>query len=208
MEKTSKSQGLCAGSLSNQKYLFMEDVLQKFESQTDLTIQLLEEELKGIRTGRANTGMVENMTIQTYGGSTTLKLRELATITTEGPVTLVITAFDPATVKDIEKAILTSPMGINPQTEGTKIFLRIPPMSEEQRKKYVKLVSQLIEDSKNTIRHERDEARKVIKRMFDEKSISEDDKYRTEKEIDSLTTIHGTKLQELKEKKEKEIMEV
>jgi len=81
-------------------------------------------------------------------------------------------------------------------------------MSEEQRKKYVKLVSQLIEDSKNTIRHERDEARKVIKRGFDEKSISEDDKYRTEKEIDSLTTLLNMKLQELKEKKEKEIMEV
>jgi len=186
----------------------MEDVLQKFKSQTDLTVQLLEEELKGIRTGRANTGMVENMSIQTYGGSTTLKLRELSTITTEGPITIAITAFDPSTVKDIEKAILTSPLGINPQTEGTKIYLRIPLMSEEQRKKYVKLVSQLIEDSKNTIRHERDEARKVIKRMFDEKSISEDDKYRTEKDIDSQTTLLSTKLQQLKEKKEKEIMEV
>ncbi len=186
----------------------MDDILQKFKSQIELTVELLAEELKGIRTGRANTAMVENMSIQTYGGSTTLKLRELATITTEGPITIAITAFDPSTVKDIEKAILTSPIGINPQTEGHKIFLRIPPMSEEQRKKYVKLVSQLIEDSKNTIRHERDETRKVIKRGFDEKSISEDDRYRTEKEIDTLTSSTSTKLHELKEKKEKEIMEV
>lgn len=186
----------------------MDDILQKFKSQVDLTVEMLTEELKGIRTGRANPGMVENMVIQTYGGTTTLKLRELATITTEGPIAIAINAFDPATVKDIEKAILTSPIGINPQTEGNKIILRIPPMSEEQRKKYVKLVSQLIEDSKNTIRHERDEARKVIKRMFDEKSVSEDDKYRTEKEIDTLTTSSSDKLHELRDKKEKEIMEV
>src|SRR3989344_2154135 len=186
----------------------MDDILDKFKTQTDTSVQILEEELKGIRTGRANSGMVENMIVQTYGGSTSLKLRELATITTEGPVTLAISPFDPATVKDIEKAILTSPIGINPQTEGVKIYLRIPPMSEEQRKKYVKLVSQLIEDTKNTIRHERDEARKVIKRLFDEKSVSEDEKFRTEKEIDSLTTTSSPRLHELKEKKEKEIMEV
>ena len=104
----------------------MDDILDKFKTQTDTSVQILEEELKGIRTGRANSGMVENMIVQTYGGSTSLKLRELATITTEGPVTLAISPFDPATVKDIEKAILTSPIGINPQTEGVKIYLRIP----------------------------------------------------------------------------------
>src|SRR3990167_4706975 len=113
----------------------MDDILDKFKTQTDTSVQILEEELKGIRTGRANSGMVENMIVHTYGGSTSLKLRELATITTEGPVTLAISPFDPATVKDIEKAILTSPIGINPQTEGVKIYLRIPPMSEEQRKR-------------------------------------------------------------------------
>jgi ribosome recycling factor len=186
----------------------MEDITSTFKSEAKNRILSLQDDLKGIRTGRANPGMVEGIMISTYGGSTNLKLRDLASIMTEGATALVIVPFDPSTVKDIEKAILASPLGINPQTEGTKMYLRIPPLSEEQRMKYIKLVGTQIEETKNLIRRDRDNARKKIKSAFDAKSIPEDQKFREEKDIDTATTELMNELTSLREKKEKEIMEV
>ena len=107
--------------------------LQDFKQQLSLTATALTEDLKTIRTGRANPIIVEQLVVDAYGGSTKLKLMELATITTEGPAALVIVPFDPSTVPDIEKAILKSPLGLSPQVQGTRIIIRIPPLSEEQR---------------------------------------------------------------------------
>lgn len=186
----------------------MNEIVSQFKTNVQTITQGLKEELKGIRTGRANPGMIENIQVETYNGTMKLKLLEIASITNEGNSALMILAFDPSTVSDIEKAILTSPLGINPQTEGTKIILRIPPLSQEQRLKYTKLAAQLVEDTKNKIRFARDEARKKIKRLQDDKEISEDDRYRSEKEIDQITTASNEELLTIKEHKEKEIMEV
>lgn len=185
----------------------MHDIILSFKSNADKHITTVCEELKGIRTGRAHTGMLENMQIEAYGG-TKMKLIELSTITTESTDALVIMPFDPSTVTDIEKGILSSPLGINPQTEGNRIIVRVPPLSEEQRTKYVKLVSQLIEETKNKVRYERDAIRKKIKQMEDAKEITEDDRYRLEKDIDELTVKLNTELQSIKDCKEQEIMEV
>lgn len=183
------------------------DEQTSFKTTSHNHIENLKGELKGIRTGRANPGMVESMQVAAYGG-TPMKLRDIATIMNEGATTLVVVPFDPSTTQDIEKAILASPIGINPQTEGHKIYLKIPPLSEEQRGKYLKMVSQMIEDTKNNIRRERDNLRKKIKAQLDAKTITEDDRFRTEKEIDTMTTSFMDDLQEVKDKKEKEIMEV
>lgn len=203
--KTSRFPALLVGNLVND---FMNDILAQFKSSIQRLTANLKEELKGIRTGRANPGMVESIMVETYGGSAKMKLNELSTITNDGNNALAIMVFDPATVADIEKAIMTSPLGINPQTEGTKIILRIPPLSEEQRTKYTKFVSQIIEETKNKIRNERDESRKKIKRMEDAKEVTEDERYRSEKEIDHITSTSNEELQKIKENKEKEIMEV
>lgn len=184
----------------------MDSFLQEFKTTARESIETAQEELKGIRTGRANPGMVENLHIEAYGAK--MKLREIATIATEGATTLVVVPFDPSTVTDIEKGIMASPLGFNPQTEGNKMYIRIPPLSEEQRVKYTKLAGQIVEDIKNMVRREREEIRKKVKRMFDDKEITEDDKFRIEKEIDTITTNTTNELQTLREKKEKEIMEV
>ena len=186
----------------------MNEVILGFKASIKHVTDNLKEELKGIRTGRANPGMIENMVIETYGGTMKMKLMEIAGITNDGNAALMITAYDPSTVQDIEKAILTSPLGITPKTEGNTLLIRIPPLSEEQRIKYTKFASQLIEDAKNKIRFEREDARKKIKRMEDEKAITEDDKYRAEKEIDQIITSSNDDLQLIKNNKEKEIMEV
>jgi len=186
----------------------MEDFVSLFQSQITAQTNRLREELKGIRTGRAHTGMIEGITIETYGGSMKMRLQELASITTDGTDGLVVMAFDPSTVSDIEKGILASPLGITPKTEGSRIVIRIPPLSEEQRLKFVKLVSQMIEETKNAIRRDREAVRRDIKRTFDEKKMTEDDKYRLEKDIDTHITTSNTELAFIKEKKEQEIMAV
>lgn len=186
----------------------MNDLLSHFKKNVQGNVHMLKEELKTIRTGRANPGMVENLPVEAYGGSMKMKLMELASILTEGTSALLVVPFDPSTTQDIEKAIQASPLGINPQTEGHKMILRIPPLSEEQRIKYVKFVSQLIEDTKNKIRSERDDVRKKLKKLEEEKAITEDELYRCEKEIDQVTTASGEELQSIKSNKEKEIMEV
>lgn len=182
--------------------------LTDFKTQLALTATALTEDLKTIRTGRANPIIIEQLVVEAYGGSTKLKLMELATITNEGPAALVIVPFDPSTVPDIEKAILKSPLGLSPQVQGTRLIIRIPPLSEEQREKYVKLVNQKIEEKRNIVRNHRDDVRKKIKTQFDEKTMTEDEKYRTEKEIDTITQKANSQLLEIKEAKEREIREI
>lgn len=184
----------------------MDPFISDFKTTTQEAILTAQEELKGIRTGRANAGMIENLPIEAYGSK--MKLKEIATITTEGSAALVVVPFDPSTVSDIEKGILSSPLGFSPKTEGNKMYIRIPPLSEEQRIKYTKLAGQIVEDIKNMVRREREEVRKKVKRMFDAKEMTEDEKFRLEKEVDTITTNITNELQSLREKKEKEIMEV
>ncbi len=186
----------------------MDSLLEDFQRNISRTIQSLRDDLKLIRTGRASPALVENLQVETYGGQSKLKLLELAIITTEGPTSLLIAPFDPSVVPDIEKAILKSSLGLSPSAQGTKIMIKIPPLSQEQREKIIKLINQKVEEKKNIIRNHRDEVRKKIRIQFDQKSIAEDDKFRSEKEVDIITHKNIEQLQQIKEAKEKEIMEV
>lgn len=184
------------------------DSIQEFKSKSQKAIDFLKEDLKTIRTGRATPALVENLVIETYGGSTKLRMVELATIVTEGPSALIISPFDPSTIQDIEKAILKSPLGMSPLTQGSKIILKIPPLSEEQREKYIKLAGSKVEEKKVQIRAARDDARRVLKDQFEKKEITEDEKFRVEKEIDSLSSKSMEEIETIRDKKEQEIREV
>jgi len=184
------------------------DIVSTFESQATKTITSLKEDLKSIRTGRASPSLVENLVVETYGNQTKLRLLELATIITEGASSLSISPFDPSVIQDIEKAILKSPLGLTPSSQGTKIIIRIPSLNTEQREKYIKVVREKVEEKKITIRNHRDDSRRVIKNFFEKKEMSEDEKYRLEKEIDVQSTKFMEEINVIKESKEKEIMEV
>lgn len=184
------------------------DYTTNFKNQSQKIIDYLKEELKTIRTGRANPSLVENLIVETYGGSTKLKLMELSTITTNGPTELLISPFDPSTITDIEKAILKSTLNLTPNTQGQKIIIKIPPLSTEQREKYIKLVREKIEEKKNQIRNLRDQIRKSLKTDFEKKIITEDLKFKLEKEIDNLTSQLMIQIDEIRSKKEIEIREV
>lgn len=185
-----------------------DDLISLFKKKSQKIIDFLKEDLKSIRTGRASPSLIENLEVETYGGSTKLKLLELSTITTEGPNILIVSPFDPSTIKDIEKAILKSPLGLSPSTQGGRIILKIPPLSTEQRDKFKKIASEKIEEKKNQIRNLRDDIRKNIKEKFEKKELTEDEKFRLEKEVDNLNSLITKEIDLIKQKKEQEIMEI
>ncbi len=186
----------------------MDQIVSHFQQAAQKSIDYLKDDLKSIRTGKSNPSLLENLIVETYGGQTKLKLSELATILTEGPTALVVTPYDPSTLQDIEKAILKSPLGTSPSVQSNKIVARIPPLSQEQREKFVKIVNQKIEERKNMIRNMRDESRRKVKTLFESKELSEDEKFRLEKEIDIATQKLMEEIQQLKNRKEKEIIEL
>ena len=195
-------------SAESAKMEFMNDIVSEFKTNIQKHIDLLKEELKSIRTGRAQGSMVEGIVVETYGGSMKMKILELGSITTEGSSTIIITAFDSSTVQDIEKAIMNSPLGLTPKTDGNVLTIRIPAMNEEQRIKYTKVVSQQIEETKQSIRYAREDIRKKVNVLMDEKDITKDEHFRLEKEIDNLTRASSDTLQEIKDRKEEEIMAI
>ncbi|MBI1863022.1 ribosome recycling factor [Candidatus Microgenomates bacterium] len=186
----------------------MHPITQEFKQHAQKSVEMLKEDLKTIRTGRATPALVENLPVTTYGGTTTLKLREIATITTEGATLIVIVPFDPATNQDIEKGIMNSAVGLSPASQGTRILVKVPPLDEEQRQKYAKLAGQMVEEKRISVRGNRDDARRKIKQQVDAKTLTEDDKFRLEKEIDDITQKINEEMQSVKEAKEKDIMSV
>lgn len=184
------------------------DPLANFSQEASQAINNLKENIKSLRTGRASPSLAENLIVEAYGGQTKLKLMELSTITTEGPQALSIIPFDPSVLADIEKAVLKSPLGISPIVQGNRLLLRFPPLSQEQREKILKLVNQVVEEKKQTIRGFRDEARKTIKTGFEKKEITEDKKFRLEKEIDNLTQKYMEEIETIKKNKSREVMEI
>jgi ribosome recycling factor len=182
--------------------------INDFKSKLAGLLEYVRNDLQMLRTGKTSPALIENVIVETYGGTTKLSLRELATTTTDGPMSLLIAPFDPSTIQDIEKAILTSPLHLQPQVEGKNIRIRIPPINEDQRKQILKIVSQKIEEGKEKLRAGRDEIRKKVKTAQETKDISEDVRFRIEKDIDKITQDFTLQLETVKDKKEKEVMEV
>lgn len=180
----------------------------EFKKNLDTTVENCIEEMHSIRSGKASPAMVENIMVEAYGGSTKLKIKELATIATEGPTTILISPFDPTTTAEIERAILKSPLNLSPRVDNQLIHITIPPLSEEQRKVIMKVLSEKIEAKRSNVRGHRDEIRKKIKQAFEGKEITQDEKFRYEKEIDKITKETDEQIDQIKQKKEKEIMEV
>ena len=186
----------------------MNSDIAEFKVAVDKLIAHLKEELKSIRTGRASASLVENLVVEAYGGQSKLRLLELASIMTEGPIQLVISPFDPSTTQDIEKAILKSPIGLSPAVQGSRIIIKIPPLSQEQRDKYIKLAGSMIEEKKMMTRNARDETRKKFKNQFEKKEISEDEKFAQEKSLQGLTDEFIEKIEEMGENKKNELLQI
>ncbi|MBC8333397.1 MAG: ribosome recycling factor [Anaerolineae bacterium] len=169
-------------------------------------IQALEEDLAAIRTGRANPALVEKLSVEYYGAPT--PLQQLASVGVPEPRTLLIRPFDPATIKDIGRAIQASDLGLNPNSDGKVIRLHLPPLTEERREQLVRIVGQRVEEARIAIRNVRRDSIRELKEFENEDMISEDERIRGEKEIQQYTDDFISEIDETGDRKEKEIREV
>lgn len=182
------------------------DLLSEAKKDMEKSVEALQSDLAAMRTGRASTGLVDKLLVEYYGTPT--KLLELALISVPEPQLISIRPYDPGAIKDIEKAILQSNLGLNPNNDGKIIRLQIPALTEERRRDLSKSVSRRVEDARISIRHARRNALEDMKSFEKESMISEDDFYHGRDEVQKLTDDYIKKVDEIGEAKEKEIMEV
>ena len=170
------------------------------------TVDSLSKELASIRAGRANPGVLDKVSVDYYGTMT--PINQMAAVSVPEPRVLMISPWDATTLKSIEKAILTSDIGINPQNDGRVIRLAFPPLTEERRKEIVKDVKKMAEENKVAIRNTRRDALEKLKGLKKDNTITEDDVTNGEKKIQTLTDKYCKEIDELAALKEKEILEI
>lgn len=181
------------------------EVLLDAEERMEKAIGVLKHALSGIRTGRANPGLVDSVRVEAYGSQSPLK--QLASVTAPEPSQLVIRPYDSGTIKDIEKAIVASDLGFNPQNDGKIIRINIPPLSTDVRKKMVARIKELAEEAKIAVRSIRRDANKVCEQAEKDKEISEDDRDKLKEEIQELTKKYETEASDAAKAREADVME-
>ena len=186
--------------------LSVDDILLEAEDKMTKTEHVLQNELAGVRTGKASPALVENIMVEVYGSQ--MRIRELAGITTPEPRTLAIQPWDMNSIHPIEKAIQKANIGLNPAIQGKLIRIFFPELSEERRKEFVKIVHKMTEEAKVALRHIRRDAMDQLKHGKDAGKIPEDEEKHAEKEIQKLTDEYSKKLEAHLAHKEKEIMTV
>lgn len=182
-----------------------DEILLDAEERMEKAVAVLQEQLKGLRTGRASAGLVESVRVDYYGSPTPLK--QLANISVPEPQQIVIRPFDAGALSAIAKAIQSSELGLAPNVEARLIRLNIPPLSTERRRQLVSRVKELAEEARVSIRNIRRDANKHADQAEKEKTLSEDDCKRCKEEIQNLTKKYEGKVNELASAREKDIME-
>ena len=183
-----------------------DDVIKEAKEKMEKTQLFLQQELSGLRTGKANPSLVENIQVDYYG--TVSRLRDLSNISTPEPRLIVISPFDPSSLGLIEKAIIDANTGITPLNDGRLVRVPIPELSEERRKEMVKMAGRVTEEQRISIRNIRRDANDQIKELEKESLITEDDRTRALSDIQKNTDDFIKKLDEMLSAKESEIMEV
>jgi ribosome recycling factor len=182
-----------------------DDILLDAEERMEKAVNVLKSSLSGIRTGRANPGLVDSLRVEAYGSPTPIK--QLASVGAPEPTQIVIRPYDPSTIKDIEKAIIASDLGMNPQNDGKFIRLNVPPLTTETRRKLVGRIKELSEDCKVAIRNVRRDANKAADVEEKDKTLSEDECKAVKEEIQELTKKYEGMVTESAKARETEVME-
>lgn len=165
-------------------------------------------EISGIRTGRATPSLVENIIVPAYGGTQMMRILEIASITAPDTQTLVISPWDKSIIGDIRKGIIEANMGMNPSIDGEVIRIAFPPLTTEDRERYVKLLSAKLEVGKVQIRQVRADEMHDIRKNFEDKQITEDDKKDNETSLQELTDLHIEKIEKVGEAKKQELLTI
>ena len=182
-----------------------EEILLDAEERMDKAMEVLKSSLAGIRTGRANPGLVDSLRAEVYGSQTPIK--QLASVGAPEPNQIVIRPYDQNTIKEIEKAVVSSDLGFNPQSDGRVIRINIPALSTEVRKKMVSRIKELAEESRISIRNIRRDANKSADQGEKDKELTEDDRDDIKAEVQELTKKFETKVTDLAKSREAEVLD-
>ena len=182
-----------------------EEILLDVEERMEKAVRKLKGDLMGIRTGRANPGLVDSLKVEVYGSLTPMK--QVASVGAPEPNQIVIRPYDPTTLKDIEKAILASDLGFTPQSDGRVIRLNVPPLSGEVRRKMVARVRDLAEEARVALRNIRRDGNKMADQAEKDKDLSEDDRDDAKEQIQDLIKEYESQVGELAKAREKDVLE-
>jgi ribosome recycling factor len=180
----------------------VEDASRRMEAALDA----LQREFATVRTGKATPALLDTVRVDAYGSK--MPINQLATVNTPEPSLLVVQPFDKTLLADIERAIMVADLGLNPANDGNIIRIPIPPLNEERRKEYVKLLHKMAEEGRVSLRHSRRMTRDEITELVKEHELGEDEGRRREHELEKLTHQYGDKIDELMKHKEEEVMAI
>ncbi|MDQ6580720.1 MAG: ribosome recycling factor [Haemophilus sp.] len=181
------------------------EIKQDAEARMEKSLEALRGHIAKIRTDRAQPSLLDAIQVEYYGAAT--PLRQLANVVAEDARTLAVTVFDRSLISAVEKAILTSDLGLNPSSAGTTIRVPLPPLTEERRRDLIKIVKSEGEQGKVAIRNARRDANDKIKALLKDKEISENDQHKAEEIIQKVTDSYIKKVDEILADKEKELMD-
>jgi ribosome recycling factor len=180
--------------------------LQKAKERMEHALESLRREFGGVRTGKASPQLLDAIRVEAYGSR--VPLNQVGTVSAPEPRMLTIQPWDRGLLKDIERALRESDLGLNPSNDGQLIRIPIPPLTEERRKEYVRLLQKLAEEGRVAVRQARKDANDEVKARQKKEGLSEDDIRREEKEVQKLTDQYIAKVEEMLKHKEAEVMEV
>jgi len=184
----------------------LEKILKSFQPKIDEVMNWLEGELRSLNVGKASTTLIEGVAVNYYGSTTPLK--GLANISVVDPANLSVQPFDPSSLKEIEKALTTSDLGISATSDGRTIRVGLPPLSEERRQELSRVVKDKTEKARVSIRNSREEVWEDIQEKEKAGELTEDDRYRGQAELNKMVETAGKKIEETEKSKVSEIIKV
>jgi len=181
-------------------------VLKETEQLMEDALEALRREFSTVRTGKATPALLDTVRVDAYGSK--MPLNQVATLAAPEPAMLVVTPFDKTVLGDIERAIQQADLGLNPSNDGSIIRIPIPPLNEERRKEFVKLLHKMAEEGRISVRHARHKANDDVKGQLKEHEVGEDEGHKLLDEIQKLTDRFTARIEEMLEHKQKEVMEI
>lgn len=169
-------------------------------------VEAMRREFATVRTGKASPALLDTVRVDAYGSK--MPLNQVATVSTPEPTLLVVQPYDKSIIGEIERGILTADLGLNPANDGNVIRVPIPPLNEERRQEYARLLHKMAEEGRISVRHARREANEEIKEKMKEHELSEDEGHRQLEEVQRLTDEYTEKIEQMLERKETEVMKV
>lgn len=180
--------------------------VEEAKKRMEAALDALRRDFATVRTGKATPALLDTVRVDAYGSK--MPINQLATVNTPEPSLLVVQPFDKNLLADIERAIMVADLGLNPANDGNIIRIPIPPLNEERRKEYVKLLHKMAEEGRISLRHTRRVVREEIHELVKEHELGEDEGHRREDSVEKLTHEFGDKIDELTKRKEEEVMAI